>query len=405
MKKALYDYPVIILQGARQTGKTTLSQMPSIGKERAYLTLDDFSVLEKAEREPETLFIGHNKITLDEVQRCPKLLLAVKKEIDRYRTPGKFLITGSSNILLMKKTSESLAGRALYFFLPPLIWAEFEQSGFGRTIDLLFQSKTIADLLQQIGHTVPKAKRRLEKAVFKGGYPVPALSNDEEFCSRWLNGYIQTYLERDLKDISATDNLVDFRRLMAICAAQNGRVLNISSLALDAGISPATARRYLNLLEISFQVMRIPAYAVNRGKRLIKAPKIYWTDTGLAAHLAGIFSDKELVESKEWGAWLESWVAINLAVYESVKIPKIRISHFRTSNGQEVDFILERGRTVIPVEVKTTEYPKGKHIQGIETFLDTYAGSPFGILVCRCKTPHAVSRKIAAIPIETFLLN
>jgi hypothetical protein len=192
---------------------------------------------------------------------------------------------------------------------------------------------------------------------------------------------------------------------MQICAAQNGRVLNIASIAGDTGISAATARRYISILEVSFQIARITPYSVNRGKRLIKSPRIYWTDTGLAAHLAGIYSEESLVNDREFGLWLENWVGIHLLVYASLKIPRISVSHWRTSSGHEVDFIIEYGKKIMPIEVKTTSRPSGKDLQGLETFLGTYPETPFGIIACQCEKPVILSSNIVAIPVTQLLLT
>ena len=405
LQTALRDYPVIILHGARQTGKTTLARIPSIGKNRSYLTFDDFDVIDRARRDPEALFIGQNYITLDEVQRQPEILSAIKTDVDRNRVPGRFLLTGSANLLLMKKVSESLAGRAVYFHLPPFTWAEIEQCGFGHTLDVLLGKTSIDEIVRNLTKEAAVPARSLSSAIFSGGYPVPALSDDVSFRSRWFDSYIQTYLERDLRVLSAIDNLVEFRRLMQICAAQNGRLLNIASIAGDVGISPTTARRYISILEVSFQIARIPAYAVNRGKRVIKLPKIFWTDTGLAAHLAGIFSENSLVNGREWGTWLESWVGIHLLVYASLKIPRVSVSHWRTSGGHEVDFVLEYGRKLLPVEVKATPRPVRKDLKGLETFLDTYTETPFGVVVCQCEEVKALSSRIVAVPVRQLLLG
>ena len=405
LKRVLGDFPVVVLQGARQTGKTTLAQMPDIGGTRSYLSLDDLDVREQARRAPSSLFIGRQQITLDEVQRQPDILLAIKSDVDRTKKPGRFLLTGSANLLLMKHVSESLAGRAVYFYLPTLTWAELEQRSFGAGLDLLLSVKTAEKALAGLRGDVSKPVRPLGGAVFCGGYPVPSLSKDDAFRARWFDGYIQTYLERDLRTLTATENLIEFRRLMQLCAARNARTLNIASLAHDAALSTATVRRYLSILEISFQIARIPAYSVNRGKRLIKASKLYWTDTGLAAHLAGIFTRESLVKAHEFGLWVENWVAVHLLAYVSLTTPRAALYHWRTSNGEEVDFVLEQGRRLVPIEVKTTEQPTGRDIKGLESFLTTYPEAPFGVLACRCRAPSALSGNIIALPIEHLLLT
>ena len=296
LAQVLTQYPVVVVHGARQTGKTTLVQESPIGQGRTFLSLDDFDVRDVAQSDPAALFIGRDCITLDEIQRQPDLLLAIKADVDRQRQPGRFLLTGSANLLLMERVADTLAGRAVYFSLPPLTWAEIEERGYGRTLDMLIEQETIDQVVHAFPASIPEPNRPLQEAVRAGGYPVPALAADAGFRARWFDGYVQTYLERDLRQLSAIDQLMEFRRLMQLCAVHNGRLLNIASLAADAGLAAATARRYINLLETSFQVTRVPAYAVNRGKRLVKAPKLLWTDTGLAAHLAGIADSDSLAE-------------------------------------------------------------------------------------------------------------
>ncbi len=405
LRNFLRNHPVVILHGARQTGKTTLACMPHIGQNRTYLTLDDFEVTDIARRGPAALFIGRQRITLDEVQRQPDVLLAIKVDVDQHRIPGRFLLTGSANLLLMEKIAESLAGRAVYCLLPPLTWAEIEQRPFGNTLDLLLEHTSLDEVVHVLESGALHPRRPLSAAIFAGGYPVPALSEDAAFRTQWFDGYVQTYLERDLRTLSATDNLLEFRRLMQMCAVHNGTILNIASIANDAGLSPATARRYLNLLETSFQVVRIPAYAVNRGKRLIKAPKLFWTDTGLGAHLVGLCTEEALVHSREWGRWLENWVGLHLLIYTGLKSPRASLSHWRTSHGHAVDFVLQAGRRLLPIEVTTTARPSARDLRGLHTFLDTYAEVPFGILACQCEAPLVLSSRLLALPIASLLLS
>ena len=404
LAQVLTQYPVVVVHGARQTGKTTLVQGSPIGQGRTFLSLDDFDVRDVAQSDPTALFIGRDCITLDEIQRQPDLLLAIKADVDRQRQPGRFLLTGSANLLLMERVADTLAGRAVYFSLPPLTWAEIEERGYGRTLDILIEQETIDQVVRALPASVPEPNRPLQEAVRAGGYPVPALAADAGFRARWFDGYVQTYLERDLRQLSAIDQLMEFRRLMQLCALQNGRLLNTASLAADAGLAAATARRYINLLETSFQVTRVPAYAVNRGKRLVKAPKLLWTDTGLAAHLAGIADSDSLVRGREWGFWLENWVGNHLLVWAGLRVPRLNITHWRTSNGREVDFVIETGRRLIPVEVKATPRPSSKDLAGLNAFLDTYEAASFGVVACPCPAPKVLSSRVIALPLNLLLL-
>ena len=181
-------------------------------------------------------------------------------------------------------------------------------------------------------------------------------------------------------------------------------MLNIASLATAAGLAAATARRYVNLLELSFQLTRVPAYAVNRGKRLIKAPKLLWTDTGLAAHLAGIADANNLVKGREWGFWLENWVGNHLLVWAGLHVPRLHITHWRTADGREVDFVVATGHRLMPVEVKATPRPSSKDLVGLNAFLDTYEAASFGVVACPCPAPKVLSSRVIALPLNQLLL-
>jgi uncharacterized protein len=274
--------PAVVVTGARQTGKSTLVEQLVQG-ERLYRTLDDFDVLDAARRDPEALVGGHEPITLDEVQREPGLLSAVKRAIDRNRSAGRFLLTGSANLLLMRQVSESLAGRASYLTLWPM--TRREQLGLGRAgrwEELLdTPDEGWRDLLAA-GDEYEEDWRAL---AYRGGFPTPAieLARPAERAI-WFDGYVRTYLERDLQDLATISSLPDFRRLMQAACLRLGQLLNQTELGRDVALPQPTVHRWLNLLETSYLLVRLPAYAVNRTKRLIKAPKLYWGDTGIALH-------------------------------------------------------------------------------------------------------------------------
>ncbi len=404
LRQVLREFPVVVLIGARQTGKTTLVLTPDIAEGRSYRSMDDFDTLDVAQRDPTALLQGPRNITLDEVQRVPKLFPAMKVEVDRDRRPGRLLCTGSANILLMRRISESLAGRAAYLSIPPLTWPEVEGLQLAGVLDDALRAAKPGDLLRAAEH-VPKARLTLAEAVIRGGYPVPSLSDNPSFRARWYDGYIATYLERDLQMLAAIDDLVGFRRLMQAAALRNGTVLNIAQLAQDAGVPPTTARRYLSLLEVSFQIWQLPAFTVNRGKRLAKTPKLLWLDSGLAAHLAGIQDRLMLVSGRTWGSWLEAWMGHHLRTWASMKAPRPELSYWRTSDGREVDYVIESGRSLLPIEVKAATRPTGADIRGLETFLDLHPQARLGLLICECKEPFAISRRVVALPIQDFLLG
>jgi hypothetical protein len=260
--------PVVVVTGARQTGKSTLVADLLSGS-RAYDTLDDLEVRALAERTPDELVGRPGSMVLDEVQRVPDLLLAVKRAVDRDRQPGRYILTGSANLLLMKSVSESLAGRATHLSLWPM--TRRERLGLGRAglwSELLDHPNEDWPDVLAAEDALSADWRQLAEA---GGYPVPAVEySDPEDRAIWFDGYIRTYLERDLQDLSAISSLVDFRRLMGAACLRLGQLVNQSELGRDVRLPQPTVRRWLNLLEASYQFVPLPAYSVNRTKRLIK---------------------------------------------------------------------------------------------------------------------------------------
>lgn len=404
VEEALETHPVVIVHGARQTGKTTLCRMIGEKSDRRFLTMDDLDVLDQARRSPLSLLDEPGEVTIDEIQRCPDLLLQIKAEVDRDRRPGRFLLTGSADLLLMNRVSESLAGRAVYVPLPPLTWAEvLERRSTG--LDRLLTASSLDDILSNwiSPHDVEGAD--LAETILTGGFPVPALGLAPHQRERWFDSYVQTYLERDLRELSMVTNLPDFRRLMRLSAVRVGTLLNVSSMARETGLTVQTARRYLNLLEVSHLVMRLPAFSRNRGKRLVKAPKFYWTDTGLGAHLAGFSTGGNRVSDHDLGNWFEAWLIAHLRAHAGLAQRRIDLSHWRTSDGHEVDVVIENATTVIPVEIKMTRQPSGRDIRGLETFLGLHPDAGFGVVICRCREARKVSQRIVAIPFDSLLLT
>ena len=364
LEQALRVMPVAVLTGARQTGKSTLARMHPIGTDRSYFTLDDYGVLEQAQREPDALAARAVQITLDEIQRVPHLLLAIKRLVDENRVAGRFLLTGSANLLLMKEVGETLAGRASYLTLWPMTrreqrglakpgrWTELVDAPAGAWRDVLLAAPTQAEPWMALAR--------------RGGYPVPAHELTDDGDRRlWFEGYASTYLERDIPRLSPIASIIDLRRLITAACLRVGGLLNQADLARDVHLAPSTVQRYLNLLEVSFQLVRLPAYSVNRTKRLVKSPKLYWSDTGLALHLAGDVHPR--------GAHLENIVLCDLLAWAATRVKKTEILFWRTTKGAEVDFVVETGRRLLPVEVKATASVHPGDVRHLHAFLDEYS--------------------------------
>ncbi|HVR44372.1 MAG TPA: ATP-binding protein, partial [Thermoanaerobaculia bacterium] len=374
LARALETAPVTVLTGARQTGKTTLVRSHPALAGVEYLTLDDLDLRLQAEADPEAVVGRARRLILDEVQRARDLLLAVKRAVDDSprRTPGRFVLTGSANLLMLERISETLAGRAVYVTLWPLtrrerlglgaagIWSELLAAPFAGWRDAIESS------------AAPRESWR--DAARLGGLPVPAHALREDAARElWFSGYVQTYLERDLQALRAVENLADFRRLMRAAALRIGNLLNQSELGRDVGIAQPQVHRFLNLMEASYQVIRLSPYSVNRTRRLIKAPKLYWSDTALALHLAG--------ETEPRGAHLENLVLMDLVAWRDVQPRRPEVLWWRTAAGQEVDFVIETPARVLPVEVKASARVTPADARGLETFLEEYADLTDGALL------------------------
>ena len=362
LESALRVLPVTVVTGARQTGKTTL--VKSLGPSRTYVTLDDIGALDQAERNPDAL-LSSRPVTLDEVQRTPQLLLAVKRAVDERRQAGDFLLTGSANLLLMGRVADTLAGRAVYLGLPPFCPAEWQQRTDGLSpLDRLFADDF--DLREW-----PAEAGDWPAWLLRGGFP-PALAieNDAD-RGLWFSAYVQTYLERDLRQLSAVSSLPDFQRFMALAAHRTGRLLNQAGLARDAMLTHPTAHRYLNLLETGCLIARLIPLATNPGVAQVKAPKLLWTDCGLAASLAGIRTPAEAAQRPDAGFWLEQALFQTLQTWRAMDPLQRRIHFWRDRAGREVDFILEQNGRFVALEIKAGSTVAGSDADGLRAFRDS----------------------------------
>jgi len=389
LKQALRISPVVVVTGARQTGKSTLVQHVQPGQNRLYATLDDLETLEAATSQPDALVDRAPFMTFDEVQRSPDLLRAVKRTVDRNRTPGRFILTGSANLLLMKRVSESLAGRAVYLTLMPFTHRELQGEGSHGLWTELFSTPS-RDWPELIRSRRP-SETEWQKYALHGGYPTPALQlTSRADRSLWFGGYATTYLERDLQDIASVNSLVDFRRLMRGICLRLGNIVNQTEIARDIGLSQPTVHRHLDVLEASYQLVRLPAYAVNRTKRLIKTPKAYWSDTGLALHLAG--------ETEPSGRHLENLVACDLLAWKGTGIGA-ELHYWRATTGEEVDFVVEWKKKLLSIEVKATAKPRLADVRHLFTFREEYKKTSLaGLLLHAGQETYWLADGILATP-------
>lgn len=342
IRRAISFSSIVVLTGARQTGKSTLLHYEHPFQSWHYITLDDLDTLSMAQNRPEELVALSDQLIIDEVQRSPDLLLSVKRAVDDNREK-RFILSGSANLLLMKSVSESLAGRALYFDLLPFTWGEENEKEFPQWITHLPEHEPPSRL--RPANPLP------ESLLLRGFIPPVLFLTDREQMNEWWKGYIRTYLERDLRDLTQINNLPDFRKMMGLLAMRSGQILKQSEIARDAGLSQATAGRYINLLEISGLLLKLTPYSKNISKRLVKSPKAFFIDPGLVCALGG-FSDINAVPASFKGSLFECFVCLNLLVL--ARVARGELYYFRTQGGKEkeVDFLLELDGKIIAIEAK-----------------------------------------------------
>jgi uncharacterized protein len=345
---AMTDTPVTLLNGARQTGKTTLAQAIAEKTGAHYFTLDDSATLALAAGDPAG-FIRNltGSVVLDEIQRAPELFPAIKLAVDQNRQPGRFLLTGSANVMTLPRLSESLAGRMEIIPLFPFSAGELagRHEGF---LKRLFDG-TLAN-----GKPI-SANNDLPARLTCGGYPEAVERKADDRRAAWFASYISTILQRDVRDLARVDALHTLPNLLKLLAARASGLMNLADIGRDAGLPHTTLTRYLALLETVFLVHRLPAWSPNLGKRLVKAPKLHLVDTGLACHLLGADARRLSDDRLLLGRMMETLVVGELRKQLSWTDPQTTLYHFRTATGAEVDVVLEKADgSVAGIEVKAS---------------------------------------------------
>ena len=345
IRKALADTPVVCLLGPRQSGKTTLARQLAPG--RAFVSLDEHSYYRTATEDP-TGFIASlpDAVTLDEVQRAPALLSAIKHAVDQDRRSGRFLLTGSSNLLLTPAVTESLAGRMELAQLHPLTESEKAWRP-GRFLHALVDGAFEPGIRSGPEATGPSLPERL----VAGGYPEP-LTRTPLRARQWHRQYLRSIIERDVRDVARVRDADRIGRLLELLALRSAELFNASRLANDLGLRRETVEHYVAVLERLFLVRRLPAWRRNPAGRLVTSPKVHLLDSGLAATLAGLTVDDWFVARDRMGHLLESFVVQQIVAHAAWTDPDLRFWHYRDKDGVEVDVVMTRGRRTWGVEVK-----------------------------------------------------
>ncbi|MGB0934530.1 MAG: ATP-binding protein [Alphaproteobacteria bacterium] len=398
VKEALADTPVVFIMGARQSGKTTLVQ-GLIDDSWEYVTFDDQTQLEAAKFDPVSFiakFAG-KRVVLDEVQRVPEIFLAIKKTVDEDRRPGRFLLTGSANALLLPQIADSLAGRIEAIQLYPLSMCEVSGQG-NRT----FLSKLMAGTIPKNAEEIPRAQ--LINMLIAGGFPEPAQRKQETRQAKWYQQYIQTLIQRDIKDISSISNVAEAEKVIRLAAFFSGKLVNFSELGAKIGLNYKAIQKYLQLLEQLFLLETLPAWHSNEYKRLVKAPKMHLADTGIISSIRGLTKDMLIKNPHEMGSLLETFVYNELRKQASWLHFQPAFTHYRDKDKVEVDIIIEDSNgQCFAFEVKASATLSSSDLKGIQKFSEV-AGKRFqqGVLVYTGDKIVPFGPNILAVPVSAL---
>ena len=367
--KAFSEYPIVTLTGPRQSGKTTLARSAF---DLPYVNLEAPDQREFATEDPRGFLASLARGTIiDEIQRAPKLASYLQVLVDETNRPGQFLLTGSHNFAIREQMSQSLAGRTALLTLLPFSREEL------------------------VGANV--AQGNLFDHVLTGGYP--RIYDAGLGPTDFYRDYVGTYLERDLRLLSSVRDISQFQTFMRLCAANIGQILNLNRLANDCGISQTTATEWLNLMEASYVLYRLKPYFSNTRKRLVKRPKLYFYDTGVACFLLGILVPGHLENHPLRGAMFENSIINEIMKFDLHRNQYADLSFYRDGNGNEVDLLYRRGQTLVPIEIKSGQTISGDYFKGIDYFSKLF-GTPGGAVIYAGDSAQRRSNGQSAIPLD-----
>jgi len=362
--KATKTFPVVILTGARQSGKTTLLRH-LFENTHNYLSLDELDIRSIAANDPRG-FLSRYKLPLiiDEIQNVPQLLPYIKAIVDREKIPGLFIITGSQQFSVMKNVSESLAGRTAILNLYPFMLEEVTNSFSESEIEI---KKFLENLPFKLNHK--NKKINLASWLLNGGYP--ALFVDKNISRNlWFSSYIQTYIDRDIRGNIKGENIIDFERFLKLLASRTAQELNYSNLSRELGLSVPTIKSWVSLLESNSIIYLLQPYYKNFGKRIIKSPKIYFLDTGLVSFLVGLYSEEHLINGPMAGSIFETFIISNFLKRFKALDNQCNIYYWKNVGGIEIDLIIEYGNKLYPIEIKLTSTIYSKHYESLSKWIN-----------------------------------
>ena len=398
LHESLQDTPVVLIHGSRQCGKTTLAQ--SVGGELGYhyITFDDDNELQAAKADPIGFVQSLPEHTiLDEIQRTPELFTAIKASVDQNRKPGRFILTGSANVLLLPQLADSLAGRMEIIHLRPL--AQTEIAGLKPTFLQQLFNANFSEATNKRNHV--RLGESLAKLICMGGYPAAITRNNAKRRNVWHRNYITTIIQRDVQDIASIRNLDTLPKLLTLAASQTARLFNAADLASPFSISRPTIREYLTLLEQIFLIEQLQPWHSNRLSRLIKTPKMHLADTGLACSLMGVNSQTLWQDKALLGQLLETFIYLEIRKYADWHDEELKFYHFRNKDKIEVDIIIEQGQQMAGIEIKAAASVTQSDFKGLKK-LKNACGKQFsaGVVFYDGENILPFGDKLFAVPIS-----
>jgi len=393
--EALTDTPVVLVHGPRQCGKSTLARKIGDAAGYAYITFDD-DVLRAAAKADPVGFVGdlHEKVILDEVQRVPELFTSIKTAVDRDRTPGRFILTGSANVLLLPNLADSLAGRMEILRLHPLAQAELAGTTAG-FLAALFHGGFRAAFHERLG-------KELAERIVAGGYPAALARSTPRRRAIWYRDYIETLVQRDVRHLTRISALGALPRLLSLAAGQTSRLLNVADLSSPFQVSRPTIRDYLTLLANVFLLEELPPWHTNRLSRLIKTPKLHVGDTGVACALLRVDAETLAADRPLLGQLLETFVFQELRRQASWHEAPVSFHHFRDKDGVEVDIVLESsGQRLAGVEVKASATVTSADFRGLRKMKEAVAERfTAGVVLYDGESTVSFGENLFAVPIR-----
>ncbi len=371
LKEALDISPIVLITGARQVGKSTLCM--ELDKE--YRVFDNLNERESAFTDPLGYVSSLPKpVILDEIQKVPQILEAIKIDVDKNRINGNFLLTGSANVLDMKATKDTLAGRIIEISMWPLSQKEIHHKANENIVDVLFKEDISTLKISKISYNT------ILNSIINGGYPEILKIKTIRGKGLWFNSYISTYVERDIRDVGELRDISAFIRFFNIIAPRSCSLLNKSDLANDSSLSEATVNNYLSMLEMIYQISLVKPYSSNISKRFIKSQKLFMNDSGVLCHLLDITDVDKLLSSHKKGDVIETFVYSELLKHISYSLIFPKIYHYRTNDKKEIGFILEKGNKIIAIEVKSSQSIKIDAFKHIIDFQNKSSSEVIGIV-------------------------